>query len=179
MRVMPDWSHFEQSVPDLAAFGRERLDSRAAYLATLRADSGPSQPQNRCSAGVSSTVWRWLHYNLRPPILKALGLKKKIKLDKWFDCVYRLLVPMRRRRGTRWDILGCDPIHKTQRALIQQYRKLLSTAVSELTAENHGLVVKRASLLDMIRGYDAVKPASVDKFWQDVQALGYADLRKR
>jgi hypothetical protein len=38
---MVEWSHFEQSNPVLGAFGKERLSSRVAYLATIRADGGP------------------------------------------------------------------------------------------------------------------------------------------
>lgn len=38
---MPDWSQFERSNPDLAAFGGERLSSRVAYLGTIRADDSP------------------------------------------------------------------------------------------------------------------------------------------
>lgn len=38
---MFNWLQFEQAELDLAAFGRERLSSRVAYLATIRADGGP------------------------------------------------------------------------------------------------------------------------------------------
>ncbi|MCE7947425.1 MAG: pyridoxamine 5'-phosphate oxidase [Chloroflexi bacterium CFX4] len=38
---MFNWSQFEQVNPALAAFGRERLSSRVAYLATVRADGSP------------------------------------------------------------------------------------------------------------------------------------------
>lgn len=35
------WSVFEDSAPDLAAFGRKRLESGPSYLATTRADGSP------------------------------------------------------------------------------------------------------------------------------------------
>jgi hypothetical protein len=38
---MEDWLAFTQAMPDLAAFGRERLERRISYLATLRADGSP------------------------------------------------------------------------------------------------------------------------------------------
>jgi len=38
---MPSWAEFEQAAPDLAAFGRERLDGSVCFHATLRADGSP------------------------------------------------------------------------------------------------------------------------------------------
>ena len=35
------WEEFEQSAPELAAFGRERLHRRVCYLATVRKDGAP------------------------------------------------------------------------------------------------------------------------------------------
>lgn len=41
MLAAMDWSGFESAAPELAAFGRERLNGRVAYLATTRPDGGP------------------------------------------------------------------------------------------------------------------------------------------
>jgi len=38
---MGSWAAFEAASPELAAFAREHLDDRVAYLATLRADGSP------------------------------------------------------------------------------------------------------------------------------------------
>ncbi|HEX3050658.1 MAG TPA: pyridoxamine 5'-phosphate oxidase family protein, partial [Aggregatilineaceae bacterium] len=38
---MSSWKEFTQQAPELAAFGRTRLQSGVAYLGTLRADGGP------------------------------------------------------------------------------------------------------------------------------------------
>ena len=35
------WARFSEAAPDLAAFGKRRLEKRIAYLATLRSDGGP------------------------------------------------------------------------------------------------------------------------------------------
>lgn len=118
-----------------------------------------------------------IHYNLHPPILKAFGLKKKIKFGRWFDNAYRLLTRMKGLRGTAFDIFGYDHVRKIERDLIQQYRELVFSAVNQLTRDNHTQAVQLASLPDIIRGYDEIKLANVEKFWQEVQALGYPDLR--
>ncbi len=38
---MINWSQFIAATPELAAFGRQRLESRIAYLATIRRDGSP------------------------------------------------------------------------------------------------------------------------------------------
>lgn len=38
---MVAWAEFERAEPDLAAFGRERLDGRVCFHATLRRDGSP------------------------------------------------------------------------------------------------------------------------------------------
>jgi hypothetical protein len=35
------WSQFAAAAPDLAAFGKQRLEKRIAYLATIRTDGSP------------------------------------------------------------------------------------------------------------------------------------------
>lgn len=38
---MINWSQFIAAIPELAAFGQQRLESRIAYLATIRLDGSP------------------------------------------------------------------------------------------------------------------------------------------
>lgn len=38
---MATWEAFEQEAGELASFGRERVDRRVSFLATVRADGGP------------------------------------------------------------------------------------------------------------------------------------------
>lgn len=38
---MVTWHAFETEAPDLASFGRERIDRRVSFLATVRGDGGP------------------------------------------------------------------------------------------------------------------------------------------
>lgn len=38
---MVTWQAFETESPELAAFGRERIDRRVSFLATIRGDGGP------------------------------------------------------------------------------------------------------------------------------------------
>src|SRR5207245_4975225 len=48
-----------------------------------------------------------VHYQLHPPLLRAMGFQNKLKLGKrWFDTAFRALVAMRRLRGTALDPFG-------------------------------------------------------------------------
>lgn len=115
-----------------------------------------------------------VHYMLHPPIFKKFGLGKKLKLGKWFDNAYRLLLSMKGLRGTAFDIFGYDPIRKVERALIPAYRGLIEEALNTLSPDSYSQSVALANLPDMIRGYDDVKLANIEKFRDEVKNLGHS-----
>ncbi len=114
-----------------------------------------------------------VRYHLQPPLLKALGLKRKIQVGSWFDVVYRLLSRIRFLRGTPFDPFGYDRVRRVERELIAQYRRLVFAALDDLSADNYARAVELARLPDMIRGYDEIKLANVERFWEAVRGLGY------
>ena len=118
------------------------------------------------------------HYHLHPPVLKAFGLRSKIKFGRWFDGIYHLLARLKGLRGTPFDIFGYDRVRRVERGLIEQYRQLIFSALEGLNADNYEQAVKLARLPDMVRGYDEVKLGNVERFWQEARALGYGDLRE-
>jgi indolepyruvate ferredoxin oxidoreductase len=114
-----------------------------------------------------------LAYHLQPPVLRALGLRKKIELGTWFDGVFRLLVKMRGLRGTPLDPFGYARVRRTERGLIDEYRALVEKALAGLGPETYARAVKLASLPDLIRGYEEIKLRNVERFHQEVRALGF------
>ena len=114
-----------------------------------------------------------VRYHLHPPIFKAFGLKGKIRFGRWFELVYRALCGLRGLRGTPFDIFGYDKVRRVERDLIVQYRRLISEAIEELSSENYSQAVKLAQLPDIIRGFDEVKLGNVERFRQELRALGY------
>ena len=118
-----------------------------------------------------------VRYHLHPPILKALGLQRKIAVGRWFELVYRGLRRMKGFRGTPFDVFGYDRVRRAERDLIAQYRRLVMAAAADLDAENYARAAQLAKLPDMIRGYDEVKLANVARFWQEVERLGYGPPR--
>jgi indolepyruvate ferredoxin oxidoreductase len=111
-----------------------------------------------------------VQYHLHPPQLRALGWNKKIKLGKWFDRVYRILMSLRWLRGTPLDIFGHTHMRRVERALIGEYRGLIEQALDGLSPESYERAVELARLPDMIRGYEEVKLGNVQRFREAVKA---------
>ncbi len=114
-----------------------------------------------------------IHYNLHPPVLRALGWRRKITLGTWFDGVFRLLARMKGLRGGALDPFGYAHVRRVERALIGEYRELIDRALATLSPATHATAVTLAELPDMIRGYEDVKLGNVARFREAVKALGF------
>ena len=114
-----------------------------------------------------------VRYALHPPLLRAMGLKKKIKLGRWFDGAFRALVTMRGLRGTALDPFGRAEVRRVERELIGEYQALIDKALVGLSPESHARAVKLANLPDVIRGYEQIKLRNVKRFREEVRALGF------
>jgi indolepyruvate ferredoxin oxidoreductase len=112
-------------------------------------------------------------YHLHPPFLRALGWKKKIKLGRWFNGAFRLLVGLRGLRGTALDPFGHAEVRRVERALIGEYRSLIEKALADLSNGSYERAVKLANLPDIIRGYEDIKLRNVERFRNEVRALGF------
>jgi indolepyruvate ferredoxin oxidoreductase len=105
-----------------------------------------------------------VEYLLRPPILARLGLRKKLAFGPGFDAVFGALYRLRGLRGTPLDVFGHDPVRRTERALIAEYRRLIAGAIESLSPEGYDRAARLAALPDLIRGYDEVKLENVRRY---------------
>ena len=112
-----------------------------------------------------------VEYLLHPPILRKLGLKKKLALGRGFDAAFQALYALRGLRGTPLDVFGYDPIRRIERALLAEYRRLISGALTGLSPVSYDRAVRLATLPDLIRGYDQVKLESVTRYHEAVRAV--------
>jgi indolepyruvate ferredoxin oxidoreductase len=103
-------------------------------------------------------------YHLHPPLLRALGMKEKLRLGSWIRPGLFLLRSLRRVRGTPFDLFGRAHIRKLERALIAEYRALVLGALQALGPANHDIAVQIAELPDLVRGYEAIKLRGVAAF---------------
>ena len=69
-------------------------------------------------------------WKLHPPVLRAVGMQRKITLGRWFRPGYRTLRAMRRLRGTRLDPFGVAEVRRVERELVAEYRSLIPTLLT-------------------------------------------------
>jgi indolepyruvate ferredoxin oxidoreductase len=112
-----------------------------------------------------------VRYHLHPPVLRALGWQRKIALGRWFASVFRLLVALRRLRGTFVDPFGHAEVRRVERALIGEYRELVERALGDLSPATHDDAVEIARLPDLIRGYEGIKLRNVARFRDEARRL--------
>jgi len=137
-----------------------RLHLRPEVRASIRAEMGETK----------------VRYQIRPPILRALGLRRKLSLGTWVEGVFRLLVALRRLRGTALDPFGYAKVRRVERALVAEYRAMVERALRDLGPERHERAVRIACLPDLVRGYEDVKLRSIRRFREEAQALGVAEV---
>ncbi|HEX4789001.1 MAG TPA: DUF6537 domain-containing protein, partial [Actinospica sp.] len=119
-----------------------------------------------------------MSYRLHPPVLRALGARKKLTLGPWFRPVFGVLVRMRRLRGTRLDPFGYTSVRRTERELIAEYARLIGDLLATLSPGNHALAVQLASLPDEVRGYEQVKLDNVTRYRERLAELRTAYARQ-
>jgi indolepyruvate ferredoxin oxidoreductase len=117
--------------------------------------------------GEDAKVW----FNLHPPMLRAIGLDKKLKLGSWFVPSFKALYRMRRLRGTRLDPFGKAEVRRVERALIGEYQDMVARTLSKLTPESHATALELLELPDVIRGYEEIKLRNVVMFRKRADAI--------
>ena len=98
--------------------------------------------------------------------MKRLGLDQKIGLGRSGDLAFAVLRRMKFLRGTPLDVFGNTAHRKMERGLVDEYQQIVDQALADLRPETYDKAVQLAELPDMIRGYETVKEANVEKFRQ-------------
>ncbi|HLY20316.1 MAG TPA: indolepyruvate ferredoxin oxidoreductase family protein, partial [Bryobacteraceae bacterium] len=100
-------------------------------------------------------------YNLHPPLLRALGLKNKMKFGGWFRGPLRMLAAMKGLRGTVFDPFGYAAVRREERALVLWYEQLVRDCLDAATSDTLVLAKELVALPVQIRGYEEIKLANV------------------
>jgi indolepyruvate ferredoxin oxidoreductase len=108
---------------------------------------------------------------LHPPVLKMLGLSRKISLGPATGPAFRMLRRGRRLRGTALDPFGWTSMRRIERALVAEYDALVGDALEYLQPSSADVVTALAALADDIRGYEDVKRRSIDRFHERAAEL--------
>jgi indolepyruvate ferredoxin oxidoreductase len=110
-------------------------------------------------------------YHLHPPILRRLGLKKKLPLGKPYALAFQALARMKRLRGTPLDVFGWDPDRRLERAVVEEYEQLLDAAVRPGSTLPYDVQVRLAESALEVKGYGPIKETAVAAWREHVAEL--------
>ncbi len=108
---------------------------------------------------------------LHPPLLRSMGLKRKISFTAKSRPVFRLLYALRRLRGTPLDVFGYHSVRRMERDLITQYRDAIDELLPRLSPHTVATATKIAALPDIIRGYEQIKVGNVHRYRTELERL--------
>jgi indolepyruvate ferredoxin oxidoreductase len=106
---------------------------------------------------------RRVAWHLHPPLLRALGLRRKLRLGPWFRHALGALRALRRLRGTPFDPFGYAAVRREERRLVPWYRELVSVPLRAGGPDAHATALELARLPESIRGYEDIKLRSIAK----------------
>ncbi|MFC5381966.1 indolepyruvate ferredoxin oxidoreductase family protein [Aquipuribacter nitratireducens] len=109
-------------------------------------------------------------YLLHPPMLKALGVERKLRFDERTRPGFQALAAGKRLRGTRLDPFGATEMRRTERSLVREFVGTVVALVRGLDATSHAHAVEIARLPDGIRGYEDLKLRRVGEYREAVAA---------
>lgn len=135
-------------------------------VARLHLD-GVEQARREAQFGERARVRILLH----PPVLRALGMRRKIGLGSWFLPVLHLLYALRFLRGRRLNPFGWGRVRRTERLLPGEYRATMDAALAHLSPETLPLLLELAEAPDLVRGYEQVKLRNVERYRARVTEL--------
>ena len=101
-----------------------------------------------------------LKFHLAPPLFAKKdkdGHLLKQEFGPWMMKAFGVLAKFKGLRGTALDPFGRTEERRTERALIQEYRRTVEALLPRLTAENLAQAVAIASVPEDIRGFGHVK----------------------
>ncbi|ORJ92519.1 indolepyruvate ferredoxin oxidoreductase [Prescottella equi] len=111
-------------------------------------------------------------FQLHPPLLQAVGWKKKIGIGARSRPILQILAKGKALRGTPFDPFGLGYVRRVERALIGHYKDMVSELVGTLSLDSYDGAVAAASAAEMVRGYEEVKMRNIDTYRTALNQLG-------
>jgi indolepyruvate ferredoxin oxidoreductase len=107
-------------------------------------------------------------YHLHPPLLRALGLERKLALGRTVEPLLAALVRARRLRATPLDPVGWTRVRRTERALVRWYEGVLEELAQRLRPDRAAAALAIARAPEMLRGFEEVKLAAVSTLQRSI-----------
>lgn len=108
---------------------------------------------------------------LHPPLLRAMGLDRKITFGPWSRPVMTGLARARFLRHTPLDPFGRTRVRRAERRLIQDYEDLCRLLAAHLPAVGSAEAGRIASLVEQVRGFEGVKLANLDRYKAELDSV--------
>ncbi len=160
-RVDPESTTFTEAV---ARFGHKLMAYKDEYE-VARLLVAPEARAGYEAVGGPGTKVTW---RLHPPMLRAAGMKQKMKLGSKTKPVLAALARSKRVRGTVADPFRWAGVRKLERAMIPEYEDAVRVLSTRLTAGNLPEAVEIASLPDQVRGYEHIKLDRATRYRQEL-----------
>jgi indolepyruvate ferredoxin oxidoreductase len=160
-RVDPESSAFTEAV---ARFGHKLMAYKDEYEVARLLLAPQARAEYEAVGGPATKVtWR-----LHPPMLRAAGMKQKMKLGPKTRPVLAALARSKRVRGTVADPFRWAAVRKLEREMIPEYEDAVRQLATRLTAGNLADAVEIASLPDQVRGYEHLKLDRATRYRQEL-----------
>lgn len=137
-----------------AAHSLHRLMAYKDEYEVARLATGPEAARSVAALGGSGASSKIL---LHPPLLRRLGLSRKLRFGSASRPMLSALAKGKRLRGSRFDPFGHDEVRRAERALITEFEATLATLAEGLSPDRLEEAVAIAELPDAIRGYEDLK----------------------
>ena len=101
-----------------------------------------------------------LRFHLAPPLLARRNDKGELvkrEYGAWMLTVFKLIAPLRRLRGSVFDVFGRTAERRMERQLIEDYQQTIDAVLADLTADKLDLAARIAAVPEHIRGFGHVK----------------------
>ena len=163
-RSVPGESALSEAV---AEFGYKLMAYKDEYEVARLLTDPQAEAVVRAEFGEGARV----SYRLHPPALRALGMRRKLKLGPWFRPAFHLLRAGKILRGTKLDPFGYTRVRRTERELVEEYTTTIDDLIGQLSSETYQRAVEIARLPDLVRGYENIKLANVAQYRARVKDL--------
>jgi indolepyruvate ferredoxin oxidoreductase len=120
----------------------------------------------RVAAAALAEYGGTIRYHLHPPVLRALGYRRKIAIGAWTDPVWRALARGKRLRGTRFDPFGRTAMRRLERDLVTEYEATVDEVLDGLSTDRLPIAVALCELPDQVRGFEDLKVQRADAMRQ-------------
>jgi indolepyruvate ferredoxin oxidoreductase len=104
-----------------------------------------------------------VRYQLHPPALRALGMRRKVAVGRWIEPGFRALRALRGLRGTAFDPFGGSASRRLERRLPDWYETALLVGLERLRPDTLSRVLELARLPEHIRGYERIKAEGAEQ----------------